>query len=453
MKNSIHKLLFLLLFAAYSINTFAQSFLPEAVVTNIKARVDNGTNQAIVVAVIDADGPHYFSYGVKSLKTKEPVNEYSVFEIGSISKVFTGILLADRVLKGDMKLDDPLQKYLPEGVKSPVRNGASIQLVNMSNHTSSLPRMPGNFTPANPANPFADYTEKQMWDYLNGYELTRDIGSQYEYSNYAQGILGHVLASQKKTTYEKLMVDLIADPLKMNDTRITLTPRMKTNLAFGHSAGAQVENWDIPTLAGAGAIRSTAVDMVTFISANMGKTKTKLFPAMQLSHQNTRPEGSTPMVALGWHKVITPDVEVIWHNGGTGGYRTFAGFTKAGDKGVVVLSNSDVSIDDIGFHLLNPKSPLKEIPKEISVPEEVLQRYVGKYALSAAFVLTVTRDGSQLKVQATGQAELPVYPKATNVFFWKAVEAQITFNEKDGKIESATMKQGGREIIGPRMPD
>lgn len=129
-------------------------------------------------------------------------------------KTFTGIILADMVLKGEVKLDDPLQSHLPSGVTAPTRNGASIKLVNLSNHTSSFPRMPDNFKPANPNNPFADYSEKQMYDFLSNYTLTRDIGSQFEYSNYGTGLLGHVLAAKKKMTYEALMTEVIAKPLR-----------------------------------------------------------------------------------------------------------------------------------------------------------------------------------------------------------------------------------------------
>ena len=150
MKSKI--VLSLFLFVACKI-TLAQTTLPDAVRSNIQARIDNGSNTAIVVGIIDVKGTTYYSFGVKSLKTKEAVNENTVFEIGSISKTFTGILLADRVIKGEAKLDDPLQNYLPTGVTAPTRNGESIKLVHLSNHTSALPRLPGNLNPANPANP------------------------------------------------------------------------------------------------------------------------------------------------------------------------------------------------------------------------------------------------------------------------------------------------------------
>jgi CubicO group peptidase (beta-lactamase class C family) len=316
--------------------------------------------------------------------------------------------------------------------------------------------MPNNFNPANPANPFADYTETQMYDFLQGYALPRDIGSQYEYSNYAAGLLGHILAFSAGTTYEALMVDVIAKPLGLVDTRITLTSNMRNHLAMGHRDGIQVENWDISALAGAGAIRSTAADLLKFVGANMGKTKSKLYPAMQLSHKNSRVAGANPIVGLGWHVTAYPDAEIIWHNGGTGGYRTFAGFTSTGDKGVVVLTNSTASIDDIGIHLLNPKVPLNAAnpaPAEaVAVDAEILQSYVGQYELAPGFILTVTREGTQLKVQATGQPQFPVFAKTQNVFFLKVVEAQLTFNQNaSGQVESVTLHQGGRDITGKKV--
>jgi CubicO group peptidase (beta-lactamase class C family) len=355
----IYILAFITLFVGTSTFCLAQdTTISKEVKDNIKSRVDNAINTGIVVGVISSNGITYYSYGVKSLETNDIVDENSVFEIGSISKTFTGILLADMVIKGDLNLDDELQDLLPEGIAAPTRNGESIKLFHLSNHTSSLPRLPDNMSPANPANPFADYSEKQLYDFLNGYELTRDIGSKYEYSNYAAGLLGHVLASKRKLTYEELMVEVIAKPLGMENTRVVFTSKMKKNLALGHSDGIEVENWDLPTVAGAGAIRSTAVDMLKYLAANMGLEKSSLYPAMQLAHKKSGSEDSKPIVGLGWHTLEQDGEEIIWHNGGTGGYRTFTGFIKGGDKGVVVLTNSNAGVDDIGIHLLQPTAAL-----------------------------------------------------------------------------------------------
>lgn len=427
--------------------------LTDEVKANIQSRITSGMNAGIVVAIIDGEKETYYSAGKESLSTNKPVSENSVFEIGSISKTFTGILLANAVLKGEVKLDDAAQKYLPAGVVMPTRNGSSITLQHLANHTSSLPRMPDNFRPANPANPFADYSEQQIYDFLKNHTLSRDIGSQYEYSNFAMGLLGHILALKKGIIYEHLMTDVIATPLDMPNTRIALTPDMKKNLAFGHVGNLQVENWDILSLAGAGGIRSTAVDMTKYVRANMGLTTSKLTNAMQLAQKNSRTEGSTPGVGLGWHLMSKDGEEIVWHNGGTGGYRTFIGFVKGTTKGVVVLSNSANSVDDLGTHLLVSSAPLITIDKPIELDPAVLDKYVGKYALTPQFILTVTRSGTQLKVQATGQSEFPVFAKSAEVFYYTAVPAQLTFNiaKDSAKAESVTLDQNGQKITGQRV--
>ncbi len=334
------------------------SIIPEEVKDNVKSRVDNGEITGIVIGLITPQGTDYFSYGVKSLPTKEAVNKNTIFEIGSISKTFTGVLLADMVVKGELNLMDPLQNLLPEGVTAPTRNGETIKLFHLSNHTSSLPREAGNMTRPFTSNPYADYTKEKMYEALHNYELTHDIGTHFNYSNFATGLLGEVLASKRKMTYEELMVDIIAQPLGMDNTRVVFTPEMKTNLAMGHSHGEEVSNWDLPVLAGAGGIRSTAVDMVKYLSANMGIAKSSFYPAMQLSHQNTGIEYNDRIIGLGWQTGEHDGVEIIGHTGGTGGYRAYVGFIKGGDRGVVVLTNTAADIDDIGEYLLQLSTEL-----------------------------------------------------------------------------------------------
>lgn len=358
-----------LLFVACISFSFAQqsAAISEEVKANVQQRVDAGVSAGIVVGVVDESGTHFYSYGVKSRETKEKVDEYSIFEIGSVSKTFSGIILADMTLKGEMALEDPIQKYLPEGVKAPSRNGETVKLVQIANHTSSLPRMPSNFNPADPANPYADYTEDLLYEFLNGVELTRDIGSKYEYSNYAMGLLGFTIAKTKnKENFEDLLIEVITSPLGMDNTRVRLTPSMEEQLAMGHSGYEEVSNWDLaPPVAGAGGIRSNAVDMLKYIKANMGMTKTDLYPAMQLSHKKTTAEDIETEVGLGWHLRSEGDLENVAHGGATGGYRSFAGFLKGGKIGVVVLSNSNADVQDIGAHILNPKNELKDIKPSV----------------------------------------------------------------------------------------
>jgi hypothetical protein len=159
-------------------------------------------------------------------------------------------------------------------------------------------------------------------------------------------------------------------------------------------------------------------------------------------------------VGLGWH-IRTNEAstsEILWHNGGTGGYRSFAGFDAAQGKGVVVLTNTAEGVDDIGYHLLDSTYALKEIIPVLSVDPAVLERYVGRYQLAPTFIITITRDGDQLTAQATGQPAFSIYPSSETEFFLKVVEAQVTFNvAEDGTVEGLTLHQNGQHMPGKKI--
>ena len=411
----------------------------------------------IVVGIITPEGRRIISYGHLNQGDARTLNGDTVFEIGSVTKVFTSLLLADMVQHNQVALDDPVAKYLPPSVKMPQRNGRSITLVDLATHTSGLPRLPTNMHPKDPANPYADYSVEQLYEFLSTYQLTRDIGSRYEYSNLSGGLLGHVLARRAGKDYEALVLSEVCAPLGMMSTTITLTPQMKARLAVGHDAGLQqVENWDLPTLAGAGALRSTANDLLTFLAANLGFTQTPLAPAMAAMLKTRRPVGGGLEVALGWHIFTSNGKEIIWHNGGTGGYRSFIGFDPKTRVGVVALSNAETTdgVDDIGHHLLDPAFPLAKPPKEhkqVNVDPKLFDRYVGKYALTPAFVLTVSREGDHLFLQATGQPKVEIFPESEREYFVKVVDAQITFIvDAAGKTTELVLHQAGRDLPAKR---
>ena len=348
--------------------------ISDEVKQSIEERIKNGEAVGVVVGFINAQGQReYFSSGTLKKDGEKPVDENSVYEIGSMSKAFTCIALADMVLKGELSLDDPAEMYLPETVKMPSRNGVKITLEHLAAHNSALPRMPFNFRPKNPDNPYADYSVENMYAFLSAYRLQRDIGEKYEYSNLGMGLLGHVLCLKAGMDYEQLIAERICHILGMKDTMITLTPDMEERLARGHNPAGEVPNWDILTLAGAGALRSTANDMLTFLGANMGIERSPLLPAMEMAHEPRVDAGKYMSVGLGWHIRDNGKTQIIWHNGGTGGYRSFCGFIKDKKSGVIVLSNMNISADDIGFHLLDNSYELKKSEKTIELKPEILE--------------------------------------------------------------------------------
>ena len=346
----------------------------------------------------------------------------------------------------------------------PERSGKSITLLDLSTHTSGLPRLPGNLKPKDPRNPYADYSVDDLYEFLSGYTLPRDPGSEVEYSNLGGGLLGHLLAYRAGTDYESLIGSRITEPLGMPDTGIILSPSMKQRMATGHNALlAPVPNWDFPTLPGAGALRSSANDMLTFLEAFLDYKESPLAPAMKGVLDVRRPVGKTKFeIGLGWN--ILGDS--AWHDGGTGGFSSFVGYDPKERTGVVVLSNASTpsGVVDIGIHVVNPKVPLAnpEPPTqrtEIHIDPKLLDNYTGRYQLAPDRILEITRDGDRLfaqgfGAQAIGGPKFEMFAESEKNFFVKVTGSQITFETgPDGRATSLTQHRPGREPMpAPRLP-
>ena len=417
------------------------------------------------MGVLEPSGRRIVTYGSPAKSDPRRLDGDTIFEIGSISKVFTALLLADAAERQEVALTDPVAKYLPASVRMPKR-GRDITLQDLATHTSGLPRLPTNLSLKDAANPYADYSVDQLYAFLSSYELPRDVGAQYEYSNLGGGLLGHALALRAGMSYEALVESRITRPLGMTSTRITLPSEMKSRLATGYGPMLQpAANWDLPTLAGAGALRSTGNDLLTFLSTAIGLKPSPLARAFA-SMIGTRRPANTPTleIALGWHVFTANNRAVFWHDGGTGGYRSFMGFDPKTQVGVVVLSNAGTlaGVNDIGRHLIDTQvpllaqdSPLVTPPKEriaIVVNPAIYDGYAGRYQLAPAVFLTVTRKDNGLFVQLTGQPEFEVFPETPKDYFLKVVDAQVTFEtDAQGKATALVLHQMGRDQRAPRV--
>jgi CubicO group peptidase (beta-lactamase class C family) len=449
-----------LLLAAIALR--AQTLTDAEIRAILSDRVDKlHRNGGIAVGIIDANGRRFVSHGNFSVKDSRPVGNDTVFEIGSTTKVFTSTILADMVQRGEVSLEDPVAKYLPAEVKIPQRGGKQITLIDLATHTSGLPRTPANFAPKDSGNPYADYTVANLFQFLSSYELTRDIGSKFEYSNMGVGLLGQALSRRAGMDYEALVRARVTGPLKMENTAIALSPGMKSRLAAGHNEARQpAANWDIPAFAGAGALRSDARDMLTFIAAHLGYVESPLAPAMAAMVKTRRPGGGPQIeIALAWIVAKRDGREIFWHNGGTGGYRCFMGYDPKSRVGVVVLSNmsTTIGVDDIGMHLLDSSAPLAKLSpltthKEITLDPKIFDRYTGVYQFTPAITLTFTREGAQMFTQLTGQPRFEIFAEGEKDFFLKAVDAQITFEAGDGgRAIAAILHQNGRDQRAARV--
>lgn len=288
---------------------------------------------SVSLAWITGGKPQFAAFG--------SANPQTLYEIGSITKGLTGILLADMVAAGEVSFDDRLETLLPDGAGYPeaIRN---ITLVQLATHSSGLPRLPGNlaFGMKDSSNPYAHYGAKELQAFLYGYvpQPGRTTITP-EYSNLGAGLLGYVLALKAGMPYEALLKARVLEPIGMTDSTITLSDEQRTRLAPGHAKGAIVSNWDLDALAGAGAVRSSAADMAKLLAALMHPPDSRIGRAIRVATEERGDLGAAT-IGLGWITSTPPNGRpFIWHNGGTGGYRAFIGFTADRKAGIVALTN------------------------------------------------------------------------------------------------------------------
>lgn len=416
-----------------------------------KQRVELEETPGIAVAIYEDGKTSYLTFGLANIEAKEVVTSKTLFEIGSITKTFTCTALANAVVKNEMGLEDNAQKYLPPMIVLPTKNGKQISILNLATARSGLPRMPSNFGPRDSQNPYIDYTEKELFAFLTHTELNADPGAQYEYSNLGMGLLGYLTAKKKGVSYSKLIKETILSPLDMKQTFIS-GERNDKLLATGYADKNKMQAWtwtDQSVLTGAGGIVSNVEDMMKYLVAQFNTTDATLKKTFELARQERGAAGNlTYQIGLGWHLA---DHKYVWHNGGTGGFRSFAGFDPEGKRAIVVLTNSTNGADDLGFHWLNNVYPLKSLQKSITLEAGKLKEYEGVYEITPQFKITVTAEGTSLKAQATGQPQFSLYAEAVDKFFLKVVPAKIDFGRDDtGKVVKLTLFQNGAVIEGKR---
>jgi CubicO group peptidase (beta-lactamase class C family) len=454
LRNVVNRIaLIALLFYASTYYAIAQFAIPDSEIKAIlQTRIDRYKKSvAIVVGLVDETGSRVISYGKLSNHSQQDVNGDTIFEIGSVTKVFTTILLAESIQRCEVKINDPISIYLPKSVQTPKRNGKEITLLDLATHTSGLPHMPSNIEPKDIQRPLADYTVERLYAFLSGYTLTRDIGETFEYSNLGSGLLGHILSLRAGSDYEALVVEHISKPLNMNDTRIKLPPNMQAHQADGYDRSLNpVNHFEMPTLSGAGELRSTANDLLKFVAANLGLIKTELLPAMQYSHI-ARHSANFPWlnIGLGWHIAKSDDMEIIWHNGETYGFHSFVGFDKNKRQGVVVLSNSADTIDDIGMRLLNSRAPLNKFNRNsIKLLPAIFAPYIGKYQLDSTTAITVSQVGDKFFIECTNRPRVELFAETETVFFVDKSDIQFVFVQNpQGQTSRIELYQNGH-ILG-----
>ena len=318
--------------------------------------LNDSLNVGLAIGVIRGDEADVWCFGRRAIDDPQPPDGDTLFELASVGKTFTSLLLADMHLLGKVSLNDSLQRHLPQGVTVPALNGRDITLLDLATQTSGLPSLPADFQFGDPMNPYNDYSTAKMFSDLAEIELTRSPGSTYEYSNLGFGLLGEALEIKEQIPYEQLIIDRICTPLGMNRTRMTLTDDLRANFATPHDGGKAVVVWEDTTMPGAGSFLSTANDMNRYLKLFHNPPSEASTPLARAALQTTikrRPADlASRSMGLGWHIDSQNARDIIWHNGGAGGSCSYAAFTTTPACGVVVLSNSSNSVDELGYKIL-----------------------------------------------------------------------------------------------------
>jgi CubicO group peptidase (beta-lactamase class C family) len=333
------------------------STIPPVLETGLAAFMRGRMVPGLVAGLVREGRADSWGFGRTARDTERPPDADTVFEIGSITKVFTSTLLALLAEDGRLRLDQPIQSLLEKKVAL-TPEAQAVTLLHLATHTATFPRASRRMMGRglrHPSNPYRDYTLKDLYDDLAQFRPGPGLGRAFTYSNLGAGLLGHLLELATGQTYEALVRLRVGPPLGLVDTTITLEDAQRARLAQGHWFGKPVGLWDLPALAGAGALRSTMRDLLKFLEAHLGLRETPLASALAAAGEPRVEVSPTLSIGLAWH--LTPlagagSPPIVWHRGETGGMRGFVGFVRERGLGLALLANASVGVDELGLELI-----------------------------------------------------------------------------------------------------
>lgn len=356
------RLAWLALLACAAAAQAADQFPPDPLAATMLERVRaSETPACIVVGVVEQKSRVAFACSKEAGPAR--LDRDSIFEIGSVTKGITGILLADMVLKGEVSLDDAAARHSRPGAKLPSRDGRAIRLRDLVTHTSGLPRSPPGYQPRDPQNPYNGFDADALYAALAQTELAGEVGATHEYSNFGYMWLSEILARAGGKPFDALLAERVLQPLGMKDTAIVLTPSQRERFVTGHALPyTATPPWDMAVeVVGAGGLRSSMSDMLKLGEALAGRRKTPLDGAIALALEPLRPATGGASIGFGWiANERTAAVPLHWHNGGTGGFHAMVAADRAARRAAIVLVDSAASFDDLALHIVDPAIPLQK---------------------------------------------------------------------------------------------
>lgn len=420
------------------------------------------------------EGKHYGVVHLGSAnRTKQKATHTTLYEVGSISKVFTSLLLADAVVQGEIDLQAAAATENAAGIQFPSYEGTPITWANLATHRSGLPRLPSNMSLLEFRNPYRNYDSQLAAAFLHDYQLPRKPGDSYEYSNFAASVLGYLVAEKANLTYEKLLRERIAGPLKMTDCTTEPSAEQKKRHATPHSKYSAVTSaWTFADLPGAGGVRASIRDMMRFARANLYPPKGEIGEAIDVAwKQHAAGDDSGPALGLGWH--IMGDGQTRWHNGQTGGSHASLFINRENNTAVVILCNTAAgdTIDQLAIKMIRKaaghdveatEEPAQDKAEDRNVNENTNEnlaadpqhrrRLEGRYQLAPNFIFTVRDRDGRMMVAITNQATQEVFPDSPTHWSYRGVEATLEFElPKQGPATGLILHQNGLEQKARRV--
>lgn len=326
------------------------SSFPHDIAEVIFSKTSNLPNKSqLSIAIIEGGKTNY--YGVIKIKdTLKPINNQNkIFEIGSLTKVFTSTVLAKLVTEKKISLEENINSFYPFKFNNEIK----INIKSLANHTSGLPRLPGNFDLTNLINPYKDYGKDKLNEYLKSeLKLENEPLKKYSYSNLGAGILGYTLGLSQKTSFQNLLQKYIFDKYNMKNS-FTTSKNLNESLIKGlGEKGEPSSNWDFDVLFGGGGILSTTEDLAKFANAQLDEKNREL----ELTRKPTFVINEKMKIGLGWHILNFENGNTVyWHNGGTGGYSSSMSIDIKQKKSIIILANIagiNDELDALNFELM-----------------------------------------------------------------------------------------------------
>ncbi|PKL37388.1 MAG: hypothetical protein CVV41_22920 [Candidatus Riflebacteria bacterium HGW-Riflebacteria-1] len=316
------------------------------IIDEAEGLIKTGNLTGIAFGYITDEESEIICLGTTNSEKKQPVDRQTIFEMGSITKVFTVLLAHQQLAKDGLDLETPVSKLFQAETIAPDLFKNGVTCLNLALHNSGLPRLPANMQPADQLQPYADYTAQHLYEFLATHTLEIKPGTRYSYSNLGSGLLGHLMEVYRQKSFFSLLHDHILKPLEMSDTFIDLPEALHSRMAHGYyhddkDGLTPVPAWKFGVLAGCGALKTTPDDLLKFLRANLSPDSSPLGNLLRESHQIRFDCGGNNLkMCLGWHCFDQNEVRFIWHNGGTYGFSSFMGFSPEKRFGFFILANS-----------------------------------------------------------------------------------------------------------------